>query len=205
MALGFEGVGVAIGFCPDNPIDPFAVVVPMDGPVDHESIAGESAVVEKFFTAVVFPGSFEAGEVEVFRFWNSRGVVAGSVVLEDDDPGRDLDGVVVHPVFVFGGGAGFVEFVLEFPAPAVGDVAEGEEIAEFGGVDREFGGDCIVLGGDACDVGGRSLDTLGGLVGDPGEVGEGVDPFCEDFCADAGFVGEEADPGVVESAGLSLF
>ncbi len=204
VALGFEGVGGAIGFCPDQPIDSFAVVVAVDRPVDHEPIAGESAVVEEFFTAVVFPGTFKAGEVEVFGFGNGWGAVAESVVLEDDDPGGDLNRVAVHPVLVFGGGAGFVEFILQFPAPAVGNVPKGEQVAEFCGVDREFGGDGIVLGGDACDVGGRSLDALGSLVWNPGEVGEVFDPVGKDFCAEAGFVGEEADPGIVQSAGLLL-
>ncbi len=45
VALGFVGVGGALGFCSDDPIDAFAVVVAVDGPVDHEPIAGESTVV----------------------------------------------------------------------------------------------------------------------------------------------------------------
>lgn len=141
----------------------------------------------------------------MFGAGNGWGVVTFAVVLQDDDPGGDLDGVAMHPGFIGFWGAGFVEFGLQFPTPAVRNVSQGQQVAEFGGVDRDLGGDAVILGGDACDAIVRALDGDGGLVLDPGEVGEFGDPAGEDFGTDAGFVGEEADPGVIESAGLVGF
>ena len=96
--------------------------------------------------------------------------MALSVVLKDDDPGGDLDGVAMHPSLKRTGGAGFVEFVVEFPAPTVRNVAEGQQVAEFGGIDGDLGGDLVVFGRDAEDLGAVALDRSRCLVGDPGQV-----------------------------------
>ena len=89
----------------------------------------------------------------MFGAGNRGSAMVLSVVLEDNDPGGNLDGVAIHPSLKFLRGTGFIEFVVEFPAPAVRNVAEGQQVTEFSGVNGDLGGDLVVFGRDAEDLG----------------------------------------------------
>ena len=188
----------------DEAIYAFAVVVAVNWPVNHKAISGEASVVEKLFGAVVVPGAGEFVGV-VGRGWGNfwGGILA--VILQDDYPGGCLDRIVLCPMVLCLGGAGFVEFALKFPSPTVGDFASGQNIAEFGGIEDDFGVDGEVFKADAGDTVVLFEDFLGGLAGYPFKVGELVYPVLEDLVAGGGVVGEEANPGVIELGVLLEF
>ena len=141
----------------------------------------------------------------MFRAGNGGSAVVLSIVLKDNDPGGDLDGVAMHPSLKLRWGTGFIEFILEFPAPAVRNVAERKQIAEFGRIDRNLGRDLVVFGRDAEDLMVIALNRSGRLLGDPGQIRQIFDPLLKDFGSDPRFVGEETDPGIIESTRLSIF
>lgn len=141
----------------------------------------------------------------MFGAGNRGSAMVLSVVLEDNDPGGNLDGVAIHPSLKFLRGTGFIEFVVEFPAPAVRNVAEGQQVTEFSGVNGDLGGDLVVFGRDAEDLGAIALNRSRRLVFDPSQVRQILYPILKDFGSDSRFIGEKADPSVIESARLSSF